>query len=109
MKNLEKAVEVYEEGDGHLGQVLFDVLQTFTIDPDAEYVEPAKPQPEAEYDAGWANDFWLAFLRANPGTHTALDERRVLAAEAARRERRRGSEDPRDIRWSAIARERAVC
>ena len=57
------------------------------IDPDAEWVEPAKPQPEAEYDAGWANDFWLAFLRANPGTHTALDERRVLAAEAARRER----------------------
>jgi hypothetical protein len=45
------------------------------VDPDAEYVEPAKPQPEAEYDAGWVGEYWL--------THTVQQ----TAAEAARRER----------------------
>ena len=86
MKNWEKVNEVWDEipggdeGTDHWRQI----CHAFNVDPDAEYVEPAKPQPEAEYDAGWVEEFYDALLKRDTDWE---QDRADLCKEAARRER----------------------
>lgn len=74
-----------------------EVLKLFGVDPDAEFVEPVKPQPapaKEEYDAGWVAGYWGSL----PGDLDAIRTRERIAEEAARREREKCAEEMQSLR-----------